>query len=278
MTFDLQQSIRERRTLLAAHRGVNGGNIPCNSLACYQIALSQGADIIEMDVQNSADGELFMLHPYMEAVHMGLPKGEWIVDMPAEKVRTLYLANQDITPTQYPIASFHEVLDLLQGKCYLNIDKFWQNPRSIAEAVRSRGMQDQVIVKSGYAPEVLDILENYAADMQFLLITRDPADIEKIAKRKLRYVGVEMLWTSDSDPLCQSEVINALHEAGKVVWGNSIVYNYKDILSADHTDDTALLEAPEKGWGWFCTHGFDIIQTDWLLACDAYLKSRKYRI
>jgi len=277
VNFDLKQTIREKKVLLAAHRGVNGGNIPCNSLACYLIALNQGADIIEMDVQNSLDGELFMMHPHMESVHVGLPRGEWIDNMPAAKIRALHLANQDITPTQYPIAAFHEVLDALNGKCYLNVDKFWQNPKAIAAEIRKRGMQDQVIVKSSYRSNVLDIVEEYAADMPFLLVTRNVEDLENIRNRKIRYVGVEILWTRDTDPLCQPEVIDALHRDGKVVWGNSIIYNYKDILSADHTDDVALLGDPDRGWGWFCEHGFDIIQTDWLLACNDYLKSRGYR-
>ncbi len=275
MIFDLVQSVRQRKVLLAAHRGVNGGNIPCNSLACYKIALNQGADIIEMDVHNSRDGELFMLHPYMEPVHMKLPEGQWIVDMDSAEVRGLPLANQDWVPTQYNIATFDETLDMLNGKCYLNIDKFWQNPRKISEAIRARGMQDQVIVKSAWNDEVLSILEEYAADMQFLLITRKAEEISSIRKRKLRFAGVEMLWTEDTDPMLA--MIDSLHEDGKVVWGNSIVYNYKDILSGVHTDDTALLDDPGLGWGWFCRNGFDIIQTDWLLACDDYLKKTDQR-
>ncbi len=275
MDFDLIRSVRERKVLLAAHRGVNGGNIPCNSLACYKIALSQGADIIEMDVHNAKDGGLFMLHPYMEPVHMALPQGQWIVDMDSGKVRNLPLTNQDLVPTQYKIATFDETLDMLKGKCYLNIDKFWQNPGTISEAIRSRGMQDQVIVKSAWNEEVLAALEEYASDMQFLLITRNAEEIRNIRSRKLRFVGVEMLWTDDTDPMLA--MIDTLHEEGKIAWGNSIVYNYKDILSGVHTDDTALLEDPELGWGWFCRNGFDIIQTDWLLACDGYLKKTGLR-
>ncbi len=275
MIFDLVQSVRQRKVLLAAHRGVNGGNIPCNSLACYKIALNQGADIIEMDVQNSKDGELFMLHPYMEPVHMGLPGGQWIVDMDSSEVRGLPLANQDLTATQYRIAEFGETLDMLKGKCYLNIDKFWQNPKTISEAIRVRGMQDQVIVKSAWNEDVLSALEEYASDMQFLLITRNAEEIRRIRSRKLRFTGVEMLWTDDADPMLS--MIESLHEENKVVWGNSIVYNYKDVLSGIHTDDTALLDNPDLGWGWFCKNGFDIIQTDWLLACDGYLKKAKLR-
>ena len=40
----------EKKVLIAAHRGSCGGNIPCNSLPAFQIALNYGADIIELDV------------------------------------------------------------------------------------------------------------------------------------------------------------------------------------------------------------------------------------
>ena len=57
---------QEGRILVAAHRGVSGANIPCNSLTAFQIALNQGADIVELDVPASADGELFVFHPCTE--------------------------------------------------------------------------------------------------------------------------------------------------------------------------------------------------------------------
>ena len=36
--------------LVAAHRGTSGGNIPPNSIAAFDIALKEGADILEMDL------------------------------------------------------------------------------------------------------------------------------------------------------------------------------------------------------------------------------------
>lgn len=277
MSWNLQRMIQEKGVLLAAHRGVNGGNIPCNSLASYQIAFNQGADIIEMDVQNSLDGKLYMMHPQMEHVHIGLPERKWIENMHSKEVDKLMLANQDVVPTQYPIATLDQALACLKGKCYVNIDKFWQNPKSIAELIRKYDMLEQVIVKSPLEPGFLDIIEKYAPDAQFLLIAYHVEDLKRIRKRKLNFVGVEMIWKKDSDPLCQASVIESLHDEDKVIWGNSIVYNHNAILSADHTDDIALLGDPDKGWGWYCMHKFDIIQTDWLLACDLYLKSRGYR-
>ncbi|MBO5440746.1 MAG: hypothetical protein J6A53_08840, partial [Clostridia bacterium] len=59
--IDFTKSIFENRKikgspLLVAHRGVCGANIPCNSIAAYKIALSQGADVVEIDVSKSKDG------------------------------------------------------------------------------------------------------------------------------------------------------------------------------------------------------------------------------
>ena len=65
----MENQIREKakkHILIAAHRGTAGGNLPCNTLAAYEAALRQGADIVELDVSRSADGELFVFHPGME--------------------------------------------------------------------------------------------------------------------------------------------------------------------------------------------------------------------
>lgn len=37
------------RVLIAAHRGVAGGNIPCNSIPGFKAALNQGFNIIQTD-------------------------------------------------------------------------------------------------------------------------------------------------------------------------------------------------------------------------------------
>ena len=54
MHFDLHSSAKEH-ILIVAHRGVAGGNIPCNTIASYELALKQGADMLEVDVTKSAD-------------------------------------------------------------------------------------------------------------------------------------------------------------------------------------------------------------------------------
>lgn len=69
MEFDLLNKSKEN-IIIVAHRGACGGNIPCNTLASYEIALKQGADMTEVDVSCSKDGKLFLFHPGMEEEHL----------------------------------------------------------------------------------------------------------------------------------------------------------------------------------------------------------------
>ena len=56
MRFDLRETAADH-TVICAHRGIWGGNIPCNNIKAYDIALSQGADMVEIDVTRAADGK-----------------------------------------------------------------------------------------------------------------------------------------------------------------------------------------------------------------------------
>ena len=95
---------------------------------------------------------------------------------------------------------------------------------------------------------------------------------EELMRRKFNYIGAEVLFTDDSSEMAQPEFIDKMHRDGKLVWVNAIIYNYRDQLSAGHSDDTSLCESPDLGWGWLADRGYDIIQTDWTQMMIEYLK------
>ena len=95
---------------------------------------------------------------------------------------------------------------------------------------------------------------------------------EMLMKRKLRYVGAEVVFTDENDGVGSKEYIEKLHADGKIVWANAIAYDYKVQLAAGHSDDVSVTGEPEKGWGWLADRGYDIIQTDWTLALKTYLE------
>lgn len=273
----MENQIKEKakqHILIAAHRGTAGGNLPCNTLAAYEAALRQGADIVELDVSKSADGELFVFHPGMEPYHLRSPR--YIKDMTAAEVEQLHFVNQDGVETIHKISRLNDALEFLKGRCVVNIDKFWTCMPEITQAVRQHGMQDQVIVKTAAEEKWFDMVEQIAPDFPYMpIVSESDRCCEMLLKRPIRYIGAEVLFSSPESPTAQPEYREQMHRNGLVLWGNAIVYYYKAILSAGHSDDESLYGDPNKGWGWLADSGFDIIQTDWVLAMRQYLECTK---
>lgn len=271
MQNSLLDTAKERR-LIVAHRGVSGGNIPCNTLAAYGIALRQGADMIEIDVEMSADEKLVIFHPGMEPVHLWC--AERLPRMTGEEISHLRYVNFDRTPTQFGVATLDEVLEQFGDRCLINVDKFWGHPKEIYEAIRRHGMIDRVVVKSALNEKVLSVLEEVAPDLPFMPIVRDthPAH-EELMRRKINYVGAEVLFREESAEVASEAFLDRMHRDGKLVWVNAIIYNYRDQLCAGHSDDCSLTGDPADGWGWLAKHGFDLIQTDWPLMMREYLEA-----
>ena len=270
MNFDLREKAKEN-IIVVAHRGVSGGNIPCNSLAAYEIALKQGADMIEVDVSVSADGKLFLFHPLMEYAHLNKPL--LLRALPFSVIKKLRYVNCDNTPTQFGIAAFDDFLEQFKGRCYINIDKFWSNPQKIYEAVKRHGMTDQMLVKSAPSEKVFDLLEALAPELPFMPIVKERCDChEELMKRNINYVGIETCFKTDEASVAQNNFIDKIHSDGKLLWVNSIIFNHKQQLAGGHSDDTALTFSEDFGWGYLADKGYDFIQTDWPGMLIEYLK------
>ena len=269
--MDLLKRAEEKKVLLVAHRGVCGGNIPCNSLQAFQAAVLAGADVVELDVERTSDRELFIQHPGFEHVHLRM--ADSIKNHPAWEVEGFSLSNQDHAETQYRIPRLVQALELLRGKCFVNIDKFWENPKEIAELVHTLGMEEQVIIKTDASPANLEAVERYAPDIPFMAIIGDNPDIhEELISRNLRYIGAEVLFDREDALTASPEFVERVHRDGRLLWANAIVYDYRAVLTAGHNDDVSVTEDPEKGWGWLADRGFDLIQTDFLYPCRLFLE------
>ena len=269
LKFDLRAAAREK-LLLVAHRGAFAGNIPCNTIAAYEAALRQGADMIEIDLNYTADGKLVVFHPKMERAHLGFSGN--INEYDWDFVKQLRYINVDRGVTQFGLNTLDEVLEQFKGRCYINIDKFWVKPREIAQIVRRHGMTDQILGKTSVKPQYLDIVEAYCPDIPYMAVVKSEEEIAVARPRKINYVGTEVLFREDTSPLCSPEFIEQHHKDGLLVWCNSIVYNYRDVLAGGHSDDRAFLGDPEGSWGWIADRGFDLMQTDHMLEAALFLE------
>lgn len=275
MDFNLREKAKEN-IIIAAHRGSCAGNIPCNTIAAYEIALKQGADMLEVDVSCSIDGKLFLFHPFMEHAHLN--KLVLLNTLPYFLVEKFHYVNCDNTPTQFGISSFDDFLEQFKGRCYINIDKFWDNPERIYKAVKRHNMTDQMLVKSRMNQKVVRVLKELAPELPFMPIVRDEHPMHsQLLSENINYVGVEVLFSDEGSTVASEEFIRQMHRDNILVWVNSIIYNYKQQLSGGHSDDTALTLSEDYGWGWLADRGFDVIQTDWVMMLIDYLeRSGKY--
>lgn len=273
MAKTIMELIKEKNILVAAHRGVSGGNIPPNTIASFDIALKEGADILEMDLFKSKDGKIYIFHTGKEPAH--LDRHISVETLTSEEIEKLHLCNGDLVETFMPLNTFEDVLERYKNKCILNLDRCIHILKDVMEIVERHGMEEQILLKSDPSDASLKLVETYAPTVNYMPIymEKDTASA-KIEKMNINYIGAELVFESEESPVAQDSYLEMMHKKGKILWVNSLVYSSRVKLSAGHNDDISLTGNPDGGWGWLADKGFDIIQTDWTHHCVDYLKSR----
>lgn len=275
--MDLRNATK-KELLVAAHRGSSAGIIPCNTLAAYDAALADGADIVEIDVTKAKDGTLFVFHPHMEQAHLN--SSLEISELTEPEVKKLRYVTCDRTPTAYGVNTLDEVLEHLKGRCFVNIDKLETDIPGIAATVKKHHMEDQVIAKTWADEQLFRMVEAYAPELPYMvMMMEEDVSTEMLRNMKLHYLGAEVMFSSEESPLAQREYVEKMHDMGYFVWCNAIVFNPSVAFAAGHSDEISAVGHPEKGWGWLADKGYDMMQTDWAGAAVRYLKEsgKKYR-
>lgn len=273
--IDFNKTLKENKgkyPFIAAHRGVCGANIPCNTLAAFKIAVDSGASVVELDVDKSVDGKFYIFHPGTEPIF--IKNGKYLTDLKASDIDDIVLLNQDETKTSYHIPTFEEALLFLKDKVYINVDKFWMDIKGMSQVIRKCKVEKQVIVKIPNEEKYYEEVKKYAPDFMLMPMVWHKDEITDIVKKQgINIIGVEALFDKDDDEICSDEYIKQLHDKGMYIWGNAIIYDERAVISAHHTDDLALTKDKEAGWGYFVKKQFDFIQTDWALYLKQYLDS-----
>jgi glycerophosphoryl diester phosphodiesterase len=148
--------------LVVAHRGAAGA-APENTLASVRRALEDGADWVEIDVQETRDGEVVVVHDSDFMKLAGNPLKVWEGDL--AQVRALDVGSWfDARFGDERVPTLEEVLDMVRGRARLVIElKYYghdeQLERRVVELVEAAGMADQVAIMSLKLPGVLKLRE-----------------------------------------------------------------------------------------------------------------------
>lgn len=106
--------------LVIAHRGASG-SAPENTMAAFEKAIAFGSDMIELDVQRSKDGHIVVIHDHtLKRTTNGT--GE-VRQHTLEELQQLDAGSwfgEEFAGERIPTLT--QVLDLVRGKCALNIE------------------------------------------------------------------------------------------------------------------------------------------------------------
>ncbi len=228
--------------LVTAHRGASG-LAPENTMSSMLKAIDLGADFAELDVQETSDGVLILLHDNTLMRTAGLDANIWEMDYASLKgidVGKWFDSKYD----GEPIPTLESIIDSVRGKMKLNIELKSNGHEkrlveAVAELVESKGFIPECIVTSfnfslidklralhkgfkvGYIfsnlPENIDV---FTADVDLLSVKYTIVDEEFVKKAHRNHKEVHVYTVNDV------EEMKRLIKLGV----DSIITNYPNIL------------------------------------------------
>ncbi len=148
---------RDAEPEIFAHRGASF-DAPENTLAAIEEAIAQGAGWAEIDVQETATGEVVVIHDrdLMKVGGVSLR----VHDTPLETLREVDIGSyRDPRFADQRMPLFAEVLELARGRIRLNVElKYYGQEQRleerVAELIEAHGMQQDVVLMSLSLPGV----------------------------------------------------------------------------------------------------------------------------
>lgn len=259
----LNEKLESVPFLIAVHRGSSMGNIIENTLPAFYAAMQSGADILEIDVIRSSDGEFYLFHDGNERRLLGQEKN--IREMDSAFIESLNYRNNIGHVVNYKVEKMEDALTVLKGSgMILNLDRSWDDWNTLLPFLDQFDMAAQIILKSPVKQSYLSILEQHAVKYPYMPIIKNFDEIDEVLSYKdINLVGMELIAKDKDSVFFQDSIIRGIKEKELFIWLNAIVLNHKDVLYAKYDDDQSIIKGPAYGWGKLVEKDCDIIQTDW---------------
>ena len=206
--------------VVIAHRGA-AGKAPENTLASIRQAIKDGADMIEIDVQESSDGEVVVIHDSDFMKLSGVDLKVW--DGSLKQLQELDVGSW-FAPrfSAERVPTLAQVLEEARGKVHVVIElKYYghdqQLEQRVVEIVEKAGMVDDIVIMSLKYKGIEKIRAQRPKWVIGLLSTKA---VGNLAKLDLDFLAVNM-------SMATSGFIRRTHAAGKQVY----VWTVNDAVS-----------------------------------------------
>ncbi|TPN48585.1 MULTISPECIES: glycerophosphodiester phosphodiesterase family protein [unclassified Mesorhizobium] len=269
-----------------------------NSLAAVEGSIAMGAEIVEVDIRRSKDGEFVVMHDsWLDRTTTC--KGE-VVKYTLAELRTCRLVIEGTRAvTNETVSTLREMLMATRDRILINLDnklEVGDLPGMIAVA-RDLGMADQVIVKENLWNQGRITAAKAAmaavGGVQFMPIIADDAVHDAgfaetvdhaFAPRAIELInwraGAETL-TETGGPLFSTRMRAAAVRGNWHIWADTYAIAGKPggFLAGGRGDELAVQASlPREAWGFWADRGATIIQTDEPKAAIGWLAANGYRV
>lgn len=260
-----------KKVTVVAHRG-DWRYATENSIEGIKNAIKLGVDVVELDVQQTKDGILILMHDStLDRTTTG--KGK-VKDHTLAEIKKLKLRNGCAIRTAYEIPTLEEAMLTAKGKIMINLDKAYPVFDEVYAILEKTGTTRQVIMKGSQpASEVKKDFGKYLDKVIYMpIVNLDNKNAENIISdfiTEIQPVAFELLFKSDANRLPHT-IKNQL-KGKSLIWYNTLW----DTMAGGHDDDMSLKD-PDKGYGYLInTLGARIIQTDRPEYLLNYLRKKK---
>jgi len=242
-TEESKVEIKKQKVMVVAHRGASG-YAPENTLSAMKKAIEMNAEMSELDVQETADGEIILLHDNTLKKTTGVEGNIW--EMNYADLKGLDAGSWFSEEYKNePIPTMQEVIDLVKGKMKINIElKANGHEKMLAERtlriVEANNFLDQVVFTSFKFAEADKIRELNPKAIVGYIFGRLPKDVDvftadvDILSVNIRTVDAEFMKKAKANgKVVAVWTVNKPEDMKRMIGlgVDQIITNYPDILN-----------------------------------------------
>lgn len=221
---------RDDASGIISHRGA-AALAPENTLSAMRVAIDQGVDFIETDVQLTADGVPVLMHDL--TVDRTTSGNGAVAEHTLEQIKTLDAGGWfDPAYAWEPVPTLIEFLDLLDEsptRALVELKGEWgpEQVEAVVELARERHLVHRIAFQS-FDPPALELLQEHGPEFARVMLTRewDESVVELAAELRVSAVGARISLYNE-----RPELLEPLRAVGV----GSIVYT----LNSERTWDAA---------------------------------------
>ncbi|MEM9635114.1 MAG: glycerophosphodiester phosphodiesterase family protein [Pseudomonadota bacterium] len=247
---------------VVAHRGAWHG-APENSIDSVELAINNGYEFVEIDVQATADGELVCLHD--DTLERMTGQSGIVSQTKAADITCLFLKEgaggegAPFSSSRPPLLP--DLLSVTGDRIYVDVDvKHFRDLEKVAAFVKDHPSRHHINLKTVVESE---------ADMRFVdeLEQKTGVLVKPIVQVTAETLGVYLGFLQQrSTPLVEGLFDSwssfELYAKAAQVSGTNLFLNSLDEVPSAEVTDTQSLADPDLGWGRLVEQGVRLIQTD----------------